>query len=90
MHESIQRTKIFERGERLAIGVSGGKDSTVLAHILHNLNKRYDYGLELILICIDEGIRGYRDHSIREVRKNESDLGLKLSILSYKEVFKFF
>lgn len=42
-------------------------DSTVLAHVLHVLNNRYDYGLHLELLSIDEGIRGYRDDSL-EVR----------------------
>lgn len=31
------------------------------------LNKRYDYGLDLCLLSIDEGISGYRDDSL-EVR----------------------
>lgn len=28
------------------------------------LNKRYDYGLDLYLLSIDEGITGYRDDSL--------------------------
>lgn len=42
-------------------------DSTVLAHVLTMLNHRYDYGLDLFLLSIDEGITGYRDDSL-EVR----------------------
>lgn len=42
-------------------------DSTVLAHVLTLLNERYDYGLDLFLLSIDEGITGYRDDSL-EVR----------------------
>jgi hypothetical protein len=38
-----------------------------LAHVLTTLNRRYDYGLELFLLSIDEGIKGYRDDSL-EVR----------------------
>ena len=36
-------------------------DSTVLAHIMKTLNDRYDYGLDLYLLSVDEGITGYRD-----------------------------
>ena len=32
------------------------------------LNKRYNYGLDLFLLSIDEGIVGYRDDSL-EVRR---------------------
>jgi cytoplasmic tRNA 2-thiolation protein 1 len=39
-------------------------DSTVLAHVLSLLNQRYDYGLDLYLLSIDEGITGYRDDSL--------------------------
>ena len=39
-------------------------DSTVLAYVLKTLNARYDYGLELILLSVDEGITGYRDDSL--------------------------
>ena len=54
----------------MAIGASGGKDSTVLAHVMTTLNKRYDYGLDLHLLSIDEGIIGYRDDSLETVKKN--------------------
>jgi len=40
------------------------EDSTVLAHVLSVLNKRYEYGLDLYLLSIDEGITGYRDDSL--------------------------
>uniref|UniRef100_A0A834VGZ1 Cytoplasmic tRNA 2-thiolation protein 1 n=1 Tax=Sarcoptes scabiei TaxID=52283 RepID=A0A834VGZ1_SARSC len=40
----------------IAIGASGGKDSTVLAYVLKLLNERYDYGINLFLLSIDEGI----------------------------------
>ena len=39
---------------------TGGKDSTVLAHVLSLLNQRHDYGLKLFLLSVDEGITGYR------------------------------
>lgn len=39
-------------------------DSTVLAHVLTLLNEKYDYGLDLFLLSIDEGITGYRDDSL--------------------------
>lgn len=39
-------------------------DSTVLAHVMKTLNDRYQYGLDLFLLSIDEGITGYRDDSL--------------------------
>lgn len=58
IHTTIQKAKLFKRGDRVAVAASGGKDSTVLAHVMKTLNERYDYGLELMLLSIDEGITG--------------------------------
>lgn len=46
-------------------------DSTVLAYILSELNRRHKYGLDLILLSVDEGITGYRDDSLETVKRNE-------------------
>lgn len=85
VHLTVTKTEMFKNVKKLVIGVSGGKDSTVLAHIMHLLNQRHEYGLDLHLLCVDEGISGYRDKSIQVVRRNEKDLGLPLTVISYKE-----
>lgn len=64
-----------------------GKDSTVLAQVLKTLNERYDYGLKLVLLSIDEGITGYRDDSLETVKQNRDDYGMELKILSYEELY---
>ena len=71
----------------MAIAASGGKDSTVLAHIMKLLNEKYDYGLDLFLLSVDEGIVGYRDDSLETVKRNEKQYGLPLKIVSYKELY---
>ena len=70
----------------MAVGASGGKDSTVLAHVMKTLNARYDYGLELFLLSIDEGIQGYRDDSLETVKRNQQQYDLPLKIVSYEGV----
>ncbi|KAK3210191.1 hypothetical protein GRF29_44g1988267 [Pseudopithomyces chartarum] len=87
IHHTIISTNLFQRGERIAIGASGGKDSTVLASVLKTLNERYDYGLELILLSIDEGIKGYRDDSLETVKRNAEQYDMKLEILGYSELY---
>lgn len=71
----------------MAVAASGGKDSTVLAHVLKTLNQRYDYGLNLMLLSIDEGITGYRDDSLETVKQNRDDYEMPLKILSYKDLY---
>jgi cytoplasmic tRNA 2-thiolation protein 1 len=85
--ETVNSTNLFQPGERIAIGASGGKDSTVLASVLKTLNDRHGWGLDLVLLSIDEGITGYRDHSLEAVKRNSGDLGLPLKIVSYEELY---
>lgn len=87
VHQTIINAQLFQRGDRVAIGASGGKDSTVLAHVVKTLNDRYDYGVHLCLLSIDEGITGYRDDSLETVKRNKVQYGLPLKVLGYDELY---
>ncbi|XP_053625539.1 cytoplasmic tRNA 2-thiolation protein 1 isoform X1 [Plodia interpunctella] len=87
IHYTITKSELFNRGDSVAVAASGGKDSTVLAHVLKTLNSRYDYGLNLTLLSIDEGITGYRDDSLETVKQNRDDYEMPLKILSYKDLY---
>ncbi|KAI8914397.1 hypothetical protein EDD86DRAFT_199246 [Gorgonomyces haynaldii] len=87
VHKTITENGLFKAGDRVAIAASGGKDSTVLAYIMCLLNERHNYGLDLCLLSIDEGITGYRDDSLETVKRNEQQYGIPLKILSYKDLY---
>ncbi|KAL2404319.1 Cytoplasmic tRNA 2-thiolation protein 1 [Exophiala dermatitidis] len=87
IHQTIVSNKLFHRGERVAIGASGGKDSTVLASVLKTLNERHDYGLNLVLLSIDEGIKGYRDDSLETVKRNAVQYEMPLEIVGYDQLY---
>ena len=87
VHRTIVSNKLFKRGDKVAVGASGGKDSTVLAYLMKTLNERHDYGIDLTLLSIDEGITGYRDDSLETVKRNKEQYGLPLKVVSYKELY---
>lgn len=87
IHNTIVENQLFKSGERVAIGASGGKDSTVLAYVLTELNKRHGYGLDIFLLSVDEGITGYRDDSLETVKRNEKQYGVPLLVVSYKSLY---
>lgn len=87
IHNTIVTNKLFYRGEKVAVGASGGKDSTVLAYVLKLLNERYDYGIDIVLLSIDEGIIGYRDDSLATVKRNQIQYDLPLEIVSYRDLY---
>lgn len=87
VHHTIIASKLFYRGEKIAIGASGGKDSTVLASVLKTLNERHDYGLDLVLLSVDEGIKGYRDDSLETVKRNSVQYEMPLQIVGYDALY---
>lgn len=89
IHNTIVSSKLFQKGDRVAIGASGGKDSTVLASILKTLNERYHYGVHLVLLSIDEGIKGYRDDSLATVIRNQQQYDMPLEIVLYKDLYNW-
>jgi uncharacterized protein (TIGR00269 family) len=77
---------MIESGDKIAIALSGGKDSVVLTHVLIRMyGKRRD--IEFIAITIDEGIEGYRPPTVEIARKITSSLGIEHRIISFEENF---
>jgi cytoplasmic tRNA 2-thiolation protein 1 len=59
----------------------------VLASVLKTLNERHDYGLDLVLLSIDEGIKGYRDDSLETVKRNAVQYDMPLEIVGYNQLY---
>jgi uncharacterized protein (TIGR00269 family) len=77
---------MFEVDSRIAVGVSGGKDSLALLRLLHKIEVRQPK-VELIAVCIDEGVSGYRDEALRIAQKNCDELDIEMHTLSFKDLF---
>jgi uncharacterized protein (TIGR00269 family) len=73
-------------GERIAVGVSGGKDSLTLLSVLKKILKKSNCN-DIIAITIDEGIEEYRDESIHIVENHCKKTEIPFKIFSYKELF---
>ncbi|CRH01009.1 PP-loop family protein, putative [Plasmodium relictum] len=89
IHTTILKKKMFEANDKICIAVSGGKDSSVLTHVLVNIKKKYNYKWDLFLLAIDEGIKGYRDDSLKVVYKLEKLYNLPLKILKFHDIFSY-
>ena len=70
---------------RIAVAVSGGKDSVVTLHLLHDLFEKRPL-VQLYAITVDEGIKGYRDASLEVVQNNCKLLGIEHHVISFKDV----
>lgn len=85
---TMSKYSMVKYGERVAVGVSGGKDSLSLLYVLKKIFDGHDRSEDdLIAVTIDEGIEGYRDESLAIVRDFCGKLGVQSKVLSYKELF---
>lgn len=57
---------LIEAGDRIAVGVSGGKDSYTLLHLLEALRRKAPVRYELVAVNVDSGFPGYRKEKIAE------------------------
>jgi len=74
------------QGDRVAVALSGGKDSTALLLILNQLLPAWE-DVRLIAITIDEGISGYREETIQSAEQLTRQLGIEHHCISFRELF---
>jgi uncharacterized protein (TIGR00269 family) len=79
---------MFKPNDRIAVAVSGGKDSLSLLHILDKIESDFSES-EIVVVVVDEGIERYRIESLEILEDNCKNLGLKYHIISFKELFGY-
>ena len=84
--KTIGKYKLIEKGDYVGVAVSGGKDSTSLLYILNILAKKNNF--KIIGIAIDEGIKGYRDFTLKDLKEFCKKNKINLKIYSFKDEFK--
>ncbi len=83
--KTISKYSMLKYGDKVAVAVSGGKDSLSLLHVMIPICKKH--GSNICAITIDEGIEGYRDESLDIVKKFASQMNVEHKVLSYKELY---
>ncbi len=90
--ERVRRTiasyNLLKYDDRIAVAVSGGKDSLSLLKILYMIEQDFPHS-KLFAVTIDEGIEGYRTECLSIARSFSSTLGVPFLSLGFKELFGF-
>lgn len=83
---TIAKYNMFSFDDRIAVAVSGGKDSVSLLRVLVKVERRYPKA-ELVAITVDEGIMGYRDEALKIAAENCKELGVEHRTVSFRKLF---
>jgi tRNA(Ile)-lysidine synthase TilS/MesJ len=59
LRRAVDDYKMIQEGDKIAVGLSGGKDSILTMLALANLRRFYPNKFELIAITLDMGLDGF-------------------------------
>lgn len=80
---SVQEYELIQEGDRIAVCISGGKDSMLLAKCMQELKRHGEKNFELVFLCMDPG---YRPENRRKIEENAALLGIPMEFFS-TEIF---
>jgi len=76
---TIDKYKICDKKEKILVAMSGGKDSTVVAYLLHKL------GYNIQGLYINLGLGHYSERCEKAIKQLCEDLGIKLHIYNFNK-----
>ncbi len=85
---TVAKYHMFSFDDRIAVAVSGGKDSISLLHVLTKMERHHPEA-SLVAVTVDEGIKGYRDEALEIAAANCKKLGIEHHVVSFKELYGF-
>ena len=84
--KAVDEFNLIDSGDKIAVGVSGGKDSLTMLYALHGLMRFYPNPFTIEAITVDLGHPGFQADKIENLCKELSDKGYERSkLFSWKK-----
>lgn len=83
---TIAKYGMLKYDDRIAVAVSGGKDSLSLLQVLAKIEESYPQA-SLIAISVDEGIQQYSDKNLKIASEKCKKLGIEHYTVSFEEAY---
>lgn len=85
VYKTISKYDMLKPQDRIIVALSGGKDSIALLYNLNIIQNRTHNSKPLIALTIDEGIKDYRENSIKKAKEFCKKYNIEHRIISFKE-----
>lgn len=82
---AVKDYKLIEKGDKIAVCISGGKDSVLLAKLLQELSAHGDYAIDMHFIVMDPG---YSAINLERIKNNSKLLGIPIEIFN-ADIFSY-
>ena len=75
--KAINRYGLLKEGDKVAVCISGGKDSMLMAKLFQELKRHNKYPFELVFLVMDPG---YNDMNRKVIEQNAEMLGVPITV----------
>ena len=74
---AVKKYQLIEKGDKIAVCISGGKDSMILAKLMQELQRHSEVPFELVFLAMDPG---YNDENRKKIEENAALMNIPLTI----------
>ena len=83
--KTVKKEKLLDKGDKVLVALSGGKDSVTVLEILNSFRKRNI--IEICAVTVDEGIDNYRQDGVDIAIRHAERLGIEHKVVSLKDTY---
>lgn len=87
VERTIKRYSMLPEGCKVAVALSGGKDSSALLYVLRKLREKLKFAI--VAVTLDLGIKGYSEAHVEAAEALSGELGIPLRVVSLESEYGF-
>ncbi|MBI1968670.1 TIGR00269 family protein [Candidatus Woesearchaeota archaeon] len=84
---TIKKHDLLNRKDTICVAASGGKDSLTVLYLTKKFLKKNQFPSLLFALVVDEGIAGYREHTLRDLETFCKKQHIALKKVSFRKAF---
>ncbi|MBI2665946.1 TIGR00269 family protein [Candidatus Woesearchaeota archaeon] len=87
--KTIKKYQLIGREDILCVAASGGKDSLTILSLTKKYLQKNSLKNDLFALAVDEGIKNYRAHTLKDLKKFCTEHNIKLYLIDTKKEFGY-